>query len=101
MSASLIGRLRASAFRLSSIDAARGLDFDVNPSVAHATPFISLLAGFLILVAPALLNYIVAIYAAGLVGLDGGMRLGFRSARIRRPVSRLFRHQLRWPFSSD
>ena len=44
----------------------------MNPSVAHATPFISLLAGFLILVAPALLNYIVAIYliAAGLVGLN-------------------------------
>jgi hypothetical protein len=39
----------------------------VSPSVVHATPFISLLAGFLILVAPALLNYIVAIYliAAG------------------------------------
>ena len=31
-------------------------------TVAHLTPLISLLAGILILVVPALLNYIVAIY---------------------------------------
>ena len=47
-------------------------EFDVSLTVAHITPLISLLAGLLILVAPALLNYIVAIYliVAGLVGLN-------------------------------
>jgi hypothetical protein len=41
-------------------------------TVAHITPLISLLAGILILIAPALLNYIVAIYliVAGAVGLN-------------------------------
>lgn len=42
------------------------------------TPFISLLAGILILVVPRLLNYIVAIYliVIGLLGLFGsGLRL--------------------------
>lgn len=41
-------------------------------TVAHITPLISLLAGFLILIVPALLNYIVAIYliVAGVVGLN-------------------------------
>jgi hypothetical protein len=45
---------------------------DVSLTVAHITPLISLLAGVLILVVPALLNYIVAIYliVAGLVGLN-------------------------------
>jgi hypothetical protein len=44
----------------------------VSLTVAHITPLISLLAGVLILVVPALLNYIVAIYliVAGLVGLN-------------------------------
>jgi len=44
----------------------------VSLTVAHITPLISLLAGLLILVAPALLNYIVTIYpiVAGLVGLN-------------------------------
>ena len=44
------------------------------------TPFISLLAGILILVVPRLLNYIVAIYLilVGLIGLFGAgqMHLG-------------------------
>lgn len=41
-------------------------------TVAHITPIISLVAGVLILVVPALLNYIVAIYLiiAGVVGLN-------------------------------
>ena len=40
--------------------------------MAHITPLISLLAGILILVVPALLNYIVAVYliVAGAVGLN-------------------------------
>jgi hypothetical protein len=47
-------------------------EFNVSLTVAHITPLISLLAGVLILVVPALLNYIVAIYliVAGLVGLN-------------------------------
>jgi Protein of unknown function (DUF3096) len=47
-------------------------EFDVSITVAHITPLISLLAGVLILVVPALLNYIVAIYLiiAGVVGLN-------------------------------
>jgi hypothetical protein len=46
--------------------------FDMSLTVAHITPLISLLAGVLILVVPALLNYIVAIYliVAGVVGLN-------------------------------
>ena len=46
--------------------------FDVSLTVSHITPLISLLAGILILIAPALLNYIVAIYliVAGAVGLN-------------------------------
>ncbi|MDR3570963.1 MAG: DUF3096 domain-containing protein [Candidatus Pacebacteria bacterium] len=41
-------------------------------TIAHITPLISLLAGIVILIAPALLNYIVAIYliVAGGVGLN-------------------------------
>ena len=41
-------------------------------TVARVTPFISLLAGILILVIPVLLNYIVAIYliVAGVVSLN-------------------------------
>jgi Protein of unknown function (DUF3096) len=44
----------------------------VTLTVAHITPLISLLAGVLILIVPALLNYIVAIYliVAGVVGLN-------------------------------
>jgi hypothetical protein len=47
-------------------------EFDVSLTVAHVTPFISLLAGILILVIPVLLNYIVAIYliVAGVVSLN-------------------------------
>jgi hypothetical protein len=43
----------------------------VSLTVAHITPLISLLAGVLILIVPALLNYIVAIYliVTGVVGL--------------------------------
>jgi hypothetical protein len=43
----------------------------VTLTVAHITPLISLVAGLLILIAPALLNYIVAIYpiVAGAVRL--------------------------------
>ena len=42
-------------------------------TVAHITPLVSLLAGLLILIAPTLLNYIIALYLiiAGLVGLNG------------------------------
>ena len=41
------------------------------------TPLVSLVAGILILVAPRLLNYIVAIYliVVGLLGLFGDVRL--------------------------
>jgi Protein of unknown function (DUF3096) len=41
-------------------------------TVAHITPLISLLAGILILIIPALLNYIIAIYliVAGVIGLN-------------------------------
>jgi hypothetical protein len=44
----------------------------VSLTVAHVTPFISLLAGILILLIPALLNCIVAIYliVAGVVSLN-------------------------------
>jgi hypothetical protein len=44
----------------------------VSFTVAHVTPLISLLAGILILLIPALLNYIVAIYliVAGVVSLN-------------------------------
>jgi hypothetical protein len=44
----------------------------VTLTVAHITPLISLLAGVLILIVPALLNYIVAIYliVAGAIGLN-------------------------------
>ena len=47
-------------------------EFDVSLTVAHITPIISLLAGVLILIVPALLNYIIAIYliVAGVVGLN-------------------------------
>jgi Protein of unknown function (DUF3096) len=47
-------------------------EFNVTLTVAHITPIISLLAGVLILIVPALLNYIVAIYliVAGVVGLN-------------------------------
>ena len=44
------------------------------------TPIVSLLAGILILVAPRLLNYIVAIYLIliGLLGLFGGGNIHLR-----------------------
>lgn len=44
------------------------------------TPLVSLVAGILILVAPRLLNYIVAIYLIiiGLIGLFGGGGLHLR-----------------------
>ncbi len=44
------------------------------------TPLVSLLAGILILVAPRMLNYIVAIYliVIGLIGIFGGGNLHFR-----------------------
>jgi hypothetical protein len=40
-------------------------------TTAHLTPIVSLLAGILILIAPRLLNYIVAIYliVVGILGL--------------------------------
>ena len=42
-------------------------------TVDHLAPIVSLVAGILILVMPALLNYIVAFYliAVGLIGLNG------------------------------
>jgi len=41
-------------------------------TVAHVTPIVALVAGILILVVPALLNYIVALYliVTGLIGLN-------------------------------
>jgi hypothetical protein len=44
----------------------------VSLTVAHITPLISRVAGILILIVPALLNYIVAIYliVAGAIGLN-------------------------------
>lgn len=44
------------------------------------TPLVSLLAGILILVAPRMLNYIVAIYliVIGLIGIFGGGSLHLR-----------------------
>jgi hypothetical protein len=44
------------------------------------TPFVSLVAGILILVVPRLLNYIVAIYliVIGLLGLFGGGAMHLR-----------------------
>jgi hypothetical protein len=43
------------------------------PTVARIGPFITLFAGILILIAPRLLNYIVAIYliVMGLLGING------------------------------
>ncbi len=43
----------------------------MNLSVAHIQPIVALVAGILILVAPYLLNYIVAIYLIliGIIGL--------------------------------
>jgi Protein of unknown function (DUF3096) len=42
-------------------------------TVAHISPIVALVAGILILVAPRLLNYIVAIYliVVGVMGLNG------------------------------
>ncbi|PWT84447.1 MAG: DUF3096 domain-containing protein [Proteobacteria bacterium] len=42
-------------------------------TAAHISPIIALAAGILILIAPRLLNYVVAIYliVVGLVGLNG------------------------------
>jgi hypothetical protein len=42
-------------------------------TAAHISPIVALVAGVLILIAPRLLNYVVAIYliVAGLVGLNG------------------------------
>jgi hypothetical protein len=47
-------------------------EYRMTLTVAHITPLISLLAGVLILIAPTLLNYIIAIYliVAGVVGLN-------------------------------
>jgi len=45
----------------------------MNLTVEHISPIVALVAGILILVAPQLLNYIVALYliVVGLVGLNG------------------------------
>lgn len=49
----------------------------INLSLA---PLVSLIAGILILIAPRLLNFIVAIYliVIGLIGIFGGGNLHFR-----------------------
>jgi len=46
---------------------------DMNFTVIHIGPLISLIAGILILIMPRLLNYIVALYLIiiGLIGLFG------------------------------
>lgn len=48
-------------------------------NIVNLTPLVALIAGILILVAPRLLNYIVAIYLIiiGLVGLLGGGNIHF------------------------
>ena len=45
----------------------------MNLTAAHISPIVALVAGILILIAPQLLNYIVAIYliVVGLIGLNG------------------------------
>jgi hypothetical protein len=45
----------------------------VHLTVAHISPIVALIAGILILIAPRLLNYVVAIYliVVGVVGLNG------------------------------
>jgi len=42
-------------------------------TVAHISPIVALIAGILILIAPRLLNYVVAVYliVVGVVGLNG------------------------------
>ena len=57
---------------VASLQPPHSQEFDVSLTVAHIAPLISLLAGLLILIAPALLNYIVAIYliVAGVVDLN-------------------------------
>jgi hypothetical protein len=42
-------------------------------TAGHIAPLVALIAGVLILIAPRLLNYVVAIYliVTGLIGLDG------------------------------
>jgi len=47
--------------------------FEMVVTIDHIAPIVSLIAGILILVMPALLNYIVAFYliAIGLIGLNG------------------------------
>jgi Protein of unknown function (DUF3096) len=42
-------------------------------TAAHIAPIVALIAGILILLAPRLLNYVVAIYliVVGLIGLNG------------------------------
>jgi hypothetical protein len=61
---------RASHFR-HFIKREKGYAMNLNLSIG---PLVSLIAGILILVAPRLLNYIVAIYliVIGLLGLFGG-----------------------------
>jgi Protein of unknown function (DUF3096) len=53
---------------------------NIHLNATLITPLVSLIAGILILVAPRLLNYIVAIYliVVGLVGLFGGSGFHFR-----------------------
>ncbi len=53
---------------------------NINLNQGLISPIVSLIAGILILVAPRLLNYIVAIYliVIGLVGLFGGGGFHFR-----------------------
>jgi len=47
---------------------------DMNLTVVHIGPLVSLIAGILILIMPRLLNYIIALYliVIGLLGLFGG-----------------------------
>jgi hypothetical protein len=65
-------------FRRTRLDALQEKGIPMNMSVSLA-PAVSLLAGILILVAPRLLNYIVAIYliVIGLIGLFGAGHLRF------------------------
>lgn len=53
---------------------------NINTIHISLAPLVSLIAGILILVAPRLLNYIVAVYliVIGLIGLFGGSNLSMR-----------------------
>ena len=50
-----------------------GKEVVMSVSIEHVSPITALVAGFLILIFPSLLNYVIAVYLIiiGLVGLNG------------------------------